>query len=94
MEAAVFFKLVARLPAYRSVLAARVAAESRGGSASNGHRATSSYDRGSGMANRAVTADSAPPATAGTIAALSASVGGGWFAYKTTGAPALAGAGR
>lgn len=90
-----FFKLVARLPAYRSVLAARVAAESRGGSSgSNGHRATSSYDRGSGMANRAVTADSAPPATAGTIAALSASMGGGWFAYKTTGAPALAGAGR
>lgn len=79
-----FFMLAARLPAYQGVLAARLAAEDRGGKRPAGRaREAASYERGSRYANRASTAASAPAATAGQLAALNMQMGGGFFAHRT-----------
>ena len=71
-----FFRLVLRLPAYDGVLAARVAAEGRSGGGS-------SYESGSGQANRAASARHAPPATAAQLGALNQQLGGQWFNHRT-----------
>jgi hypothetical protein len=78
MEAAVFFALAARLPAYRGVMAA-VAQREHG----QRGRPAPRYDRASAMANNARAAPSAPVATAGSLAALNAQLGGQWFAHRT-----------
>ena len=78
MEAAVFFSMISRLPAYDGVLAARIRAEDdeprqvRGpaASAGNGYRK-----------NRPSTADTAPAATGAQLAALNAQLGSEWFAH-------------
>jgi len=80
MEAAVFFKLIYRLPAYRGVIG-NLAAQAQQGTASRG-RAPSSYERGSAMENNARVADHAPPATGAKLAELSASLGGGWISHR------------
>lgn len=80
MEAAVFFTLAARLPAYSGVLAARLAAENRGKKpAARGRGGSVTYERGSGRENRASTADIAPPLTAGAAAALNMQLGAQFF---------------
>jgi hypothetical protein len=83
MEAAVFFRLVFRLPAYRGVLHAVMNRESRErGGTRPGSSRPAAYDRGSAMTNNARAADHAPMATAGHLAALNAQLGSQWFAHK------------
>ena len=81
MEAAVFFSLISRLPAYDGVLAARIRAEddepaprrqAAHAGTSNGYRK-----------NHASTADTAPPATGAQLAALNAQLGSEWFAHTS-----------
>ena len=80
MEAAVFFSMISRLPAYDGVLAARIRAEDdeprqvRGpaASAGNGYRK-----------NHPSTADTAPAATGAQLAALNAQLGSQWFAHTS-----------
>ena len=82
MEAAVFFSLISRLPAYDGVLAARIRAEDdeprqvRGPAA---HAGTSNGYR----KNHASTADTAPAATGAQLAALNAQLGSQWFAHSS-----------
>ena len=77
MEAAVFFSMISRLPAYDGVLAARIRAEDdepqgrrQSAPAGNGYRK-----------NHASTADTAPAATGAQLAALNAQLGSQWFAH-------------
>ena len=77
MEAAVFFSMISRLPAYDGVLAARIRAEDDepqarrpAASTGNGYRK-----------NHASTADTAPAATGAQLAALNAQLGSQWFAH-------------
>jgi len=83
----VFFMLALRLPAYRGVMNAVVARESRddapAGRRPGVRRASAGYDSKSAQANNARSADTAPPATAGALAALNASLGMEWFSHKT-----------
>ena len=81
MEAAVFFSLISRLPAYDGVLAARIRAEddepaprrqAAYAGVSNGYRK-----------NRPSTADTAAPATGAQLAALNAQLGSQWFSHTT-----------
>jgi hypothetical protein len=84
MEAAVFFTLAMRLPAYSGALAAvaaRQAQEKNGGSGTG--RQSPRYERGSAMANNARAAESAPVATAGALATVNAQLGGGWISHRT-----------
>ena len=79
MEAAVFFKLISRLPAYDGVLAARIRAEDDEPQARRpaAHAGTSNGYR----KNHASTADTAPAATGAQLAALNAQLGSQWFAH-------------
>jgi hypothetical protein len=79
MEAAVFFALAFRLPAYQGALAATAAQQVR----QSGPVGQRTYDRGSPAANNARTARSAPPATAATLAGINAQLGGGWISHRT-----------
>lgn len=88
MEAAVFFKLVFRLPAYEGVLAARVAAEGKGGG-SRGRSGRGTYESTSEHANHAATAATAAPATAATLGALNAQLGGQFFSVAKVPAGAV-----
>jgi hypothetical protein len=85
MEAAVFFSLVLRLPAYQGVLHAVLSREAEGQRTPRNaaRRGPAGYGRNSPMANNARAADSAPAATSGQLAALNAQLGSTWFAHKT-----------
>lgn len=84
-----FFMLAVRLPAYQGVLAARLASEERGGRPrARRDDGAGSYERGSRHANRAATAASAPPVTAGQVAALNMQLGGQFFSYRRVPPPA------
>lgn len=80
MEAAVFFGLVFRLPAYAGALAAVAARESR--EQGGGRRGPAKYERNSAMANNARAADSAPAATGAALKQLNAQLGG-WISHRT-----------
>jgi len=80
MEAAVFFMLAYRLPAYQGAMAA-AAAQQQGGGGTRG-RSAARYERGAAQANNARTADTAPPATAGALAQMNAQLGGGWITHR------------
>jgi hypothetical protein len=85
MEAAVFMALAYRLPAYSGAMAAaamRQARDSGGGSRRPARDRPQQYERTSGMANKARTADSAPAATPEALAGLNAQLGGGWFSVR------------
>ena len=79
-----FFSLAYRLPAYTGALAA-VAAQQREGQPDPGRRGAPSssqgYERNSGRANNARTAQTAPPATAASIRQHNAQLGG-WFGHR------------
>lgn len=83
MEAAVFFALAYRLPAYQGAMAAVAARQSQeqGGGART--RGTPKYERGSSAANNARTAELAPVGTAAALAAANAQLGGGWISHRT-----------
>lgn len=77
--------LAYRLPAYSGAMAAaamRQARDSGGGARRPGRSQQQQYERTSGMANKARTADSAPAATAEALAGLNAQLGGGWFSVR------------
>jgi hypothetical protein len=76
MEAAVFFRLAHRLPAYRGVMHAVALREQQP------RQAARTYERNSRMTNNARAADAAPAATGGAIAQVNAQLGGGWFSHK------------
>jgi hypothetical protein len=87
MEAAVFFMLCFRLPAYRGVMQAVARQEAEGTGGAGGARRPArgragGYERNSPQANNARTADFAPPATGGSIAALDTTLGGGWISHR------------
>jgi hypothetical protein len=84
MEAAVFMALAYRLPAYSGAMAAAAMRQARdsGGGARKPSRSSQQYERTSGMANKARTADSAPAATPEALAGLNAQLGGGWFSVR------------
>jgi hypothetical protein len=83
MEAAVFFMLAFRLPAYKGVMraVAEQQADTSGPRRASGRR-SGGYERNSAQANNARTADHAPPATGGSLAALDTQLGGGWISHK------------
>jgi hypothetical protein len=81
MEAAVFFALVFRLPAYQGALAATAAQQARNGG--GGQQARRSYERDSPMANNARVARNAPAATPAALAQMNAQLGGGWISHRT-----------
>jgi hypothetical protein len=91
MEAAVFFMLACRLPAYRGVLRAVLQAQQQaqpGGTGPNSRtapRGAGRYERSSPMANSARAADTAPPATAASLTALNTQLGANWFTHRTVG---------
>jgi hypothetical protein len=89
MEAAVFFRLVFRLPAYEGVLAARVAAEGKGGSSGGRHGGRTTYESSSAQAGHASTASTAAPATSATLGALNAQLGGQFFSVAKVPAGAV-----
>ena len=72
-----FFMLCFRLPAYRGVMqaVARQEAEGTGGARRPSRGRAGGYERNSPQANNARTADFAPPATGGSIAALDTHAG-------------------
>lgn len=74
-----FFSLAARLPAYEGVLAARWRTESGGSQQRGSGRTRGTYEAGSGQANVASTAASAPPATRAQLMALNSQLGGNFF---------------
>lgn len=76
-----FFSLVLRLPAYGGVMAARLAKENGPSQPQRRGQGTASYDRGSGQANVAATASSAPPATRAQLLALNSQLGGNFFSH-------------
>lgn len=76
-----FFSLVLRLPAYDGVMAARLAKENGPSQQRQRGQGPASYDRGSGQANVAATASSAPPATRGQLMALNSQLGGNFFSH-------------
>ena len=81
-----FFMLACRLPAYRGVLRAVLQAkqaESGGTARRPAGRAPAGYERSSPMANTARSADSAPPATGASLAALNTQLGANWFTHRT-----------
>ena len=79
MEAAVFFSLISRLPAYDGVLAARIRAED---DEPQVRRPAASAAAGNGYRkNRPSTADTAAPATGAQLAALNAQLGSQWFSH-------------
>ncbi len=82
MEAAVFFMLAYRLPAYQGAMAAAAAQQQQGGGGTRG-RSAGRYERGSAQANNARTADTAPPATPAALAQVNAQLGGGWITHRT-----------
>ena len=84
MEAAVFFMLCFRLPAYKGVMRAVAQQEADTSPAvrrASGRR-SGGYERNSAQANNARTADHAPPATGGSLAALDTQLGGGWISHR------------
>lgn len=87
MRSVALLKLAKRLAAYSGAVAARLAMERREqqpGSPGKGRVSRSPrYERGSAMVNNARMADSAPPATAGALAAINAQLGSQWFSVKT-----------
>lgn len=94
MEAAVFFALAYRLPAYRGAMAAVVARqreEQDGGTrpqSAQGQR----YERTSQPAVTPRTAGNAPPATAASLTALNTELGATWFSVRTVSAADIAAA--
>ena len=81
-----FFMLAARLPAYRGVLRAVLQAQQHAETGTGTARRPgrpSGYERSSPVANKARTADTAPPATAGSLAALNTQLGAQWFTHRT-----------
>lgn len=85
MEAAVFFTLACRLPAYSGVLAARLAAEddTPRSPSGRGNDTSGTYERNSPQAGTAATAQHAPPATAAMLGQLNAQLGGHTFSHTT-----------
>ena len=79
-----FFMLAFRLPAYKGVMqaVARQEAEGSPGARRPSSRRSGGYERNSAQANNARTADHAPPATGGSLAALDTQLGGGWISHK------------
>lgn len=77
-----FFMLACRLPAYRGVLRAVLQQQQSGGSQRSTARAAR-YERSSPMANSARAADTAPPATGASLAALNTQLGANWFTHRT-----------
>jgi hypothetical protein len=89
MEAAVFYMLAYRLPAYQGAMAA-VVAQQRHGSSGTAPSASSwrgapgpRYEARPAAPITPRTADQAPPATAATFAALNSQLGARWFAHRT-----------
>lgn len=87
MRSAAFLKLAMRIGAYNGAMTARIANERRGASpAPKAGRsrvvARPLYDERSPMANRASTADTAPPAEGADFARLNVELGQNWFSYK------------
>jgi hypothetical protein len=89
MRSVTFLRLANRLAAYNGAVAARIAAERRERAPEPAGRrrtrtvTTPRYERNSGMTNNARIAVSAPPATAGALAAVNAQLGGGWISHRT-----------
>ena len=81
MEAAVFFKLISRLPAYDGVLAARIRAETQDDEPQGRRPAASASASNGYRKNRPSTADTAPAATGAQLAALNAQLGSQWFSH-------------
>jgi hypothetical protein len=87
LRSTAFLKLAARAGAYNGALAARIAKERRQQAAGPPGRRTRAitaprYERSTAMANNARAADSAPPATAGSLTAINTQLGGVWFSYR------------
>ena len=80
MEAAVFFSLISRLPAYDGVLAARIRAETQDDEPAPRRQAPHATSNGY-RKNRPSTADTAPAATGAQLAALNAQLGSQWFSH-------------
>ena len=78
-----FFLLACRLPAYRGVLRAVLQQQQSGGGSQRTARGSARYERSSPMANSARAADSAPPATGASLAALNTQLGANWFTHRT-----------
>ena len=79
-----FFMLCFRLPAYKGVMRAVAQQEADTSPAvrrASGRR-SGGYERNSAQANNARTADHAPPATGGSLAALDMQLGGGWISHR------------
>jgi hypothetical protein len=88
MRSDALVRLAYRLHSYNGAVAARIAArraEEQPGRPRRAGRVARAprYERGSPMANNARVADEAPPATAGSLAALNAQLGAQWFSYRT-----------
>jgi hypothetical protein len=81
MEAAVFFSLISRLPAYDGVLAARIRAETQDDEPAPRRPAASASASNGYRKNRPSTADTAPAATGAQLAALNAQLGSEWFSH-------------
>ena len=89
LRSTAFLRLAARAGAYNGALAARIANERQqraaqpGGGRGRTRTVTAPrYERRSAMANNARAADSAPPATAGSLTAINTQLGGVWFSYR------------
>ena len=81
MEAAVFFSMISRLPAYDGVLAARIRAETQDDEPAPRRQAMYADTSNGYRKNRPSTADTAPAATGAQLAALNAQLGSQWFSH-------------
>jgi hypothetical protein len=99
MEAAVFFSLAYRLPAYQGAMAAAVARQRQDSSGPKAARRPGQqgqrelYERSSPTVSNARAADDAPPATASTFAQMNAQLGVKWFSHRVVTAAEIAAAG-
>jgi hypothetical protein len=86
MRSDALVRLAYRLPAYQGAVTARLAERRSQQAAPDGRsgRVTRQprYERTSAAANNGRTADSAPPATESSLAALNAQLGANWFSYR------------
>jgi hypothetical protein len=91
MEAAVFFALAYRLPAYQGAMAAAVARQRQEQGGGTSSRRAPSQPRYEASSPRVTprTADSAPPATAASLRALNTELGATWFTVRTVKAEAV-----
>ena len=82
-----FFMLACRLPAYRGVVRAvlqqQQSAQPARSSGAQAPRGAARYERSSQSANNARAADTAPPATGASLAALNTQLGANWFTHRT-----------